>query len=53
MNQISLISSTLNNPFFVEGTRTIVNAAYQKGFIVNVFFEEDVSKVSLYKTVFS
>lgn len=52
-NQISLISGTLNNPFFVEATRTIVNAAYKKGFTVNVFFEEDVSKESLYKTVFS
>ena len=52
-NQISLISGTLNNPFFVEATRTIVNTAYKKGFTVNVFFEEDVSKESLYKTVFS
>lgn len=52
-NQISLISGTLNNPFFVEATRTIVNAAYKKGFTVNVFFEEDVSRENLYKTVFS
>lgn len=52
-NQISLISGTLNNPFFVEATRTIINAAYKKGFTVNVFFEEDVSKENLYRTVFS
>lgn len=52
-NQISLISGTLNNPFFVEATRTIINAAYKKGFTVNVFFEEDVNKENLYRTVFS
>lgn len=52
-NQISLISGTLNNPFFVEATRTIVNAAYKKGFTVNVFFEEDVNKEELYKLAFS
>lgn len=52
-NQISLISGTLNNPFFVESTRNIISAAYKKGFTVNVFFEEDFSKANLYETVFS
>lgn len=52
-NQISLISGTLNNPFFVEATRNIISSAYKKGFTVNVFFEEDFSKANLYETVFS
>lgn len=52
-NQISLISGTLNNPFFVEATRTIIRSAYKEGFTVNVFFEEDFSKANLYETVFS
>lgn len=52
-NQISLISGTLNNPFFVESTRNIISAAYKKGFTVNVFFEEDFSKANLYEAVFS
>lgn len=52
-NQISLISGTLNNPFFVESTRIIINAAYKKGYTVNVFFEENIQKDDLYKTVFS
>lgn len=52
-NQISLISGTLNNPFFVEATKIIVKYAYKKGFAVNVFFEEDFNHENLYSTVFS
>ena len=52
-NQISLISGTLNNPFFVETTKKIINYAYLKGFNVNVYFEEDFPKDDLYNTVFS
>lgn len=51
-NQISLISGTLTNPFFVEATRTIINFAYKRGYTVSVFFEEDIQKDNLYKTVF-
>lgn len=52
-NQISLISGTLSNPFFVETTQKIVNYAYKKGFTVNVYFEEDFEHNSLYSNVFS
>src|SRR5699024_1553030 len=52
-NQISLISGTLINPFFVEATREIVSYAYKKGYTVNVFFEEDFSREDLYDKVFS
>ncbi|MFP3472042.1 hypothetical protein R0J90_18505, partial [Micrococcus sp. SIMBA_144] len=51
--QISLISETLNNPFFVETTKKIINYAYLKGFNVNVYFEEDFPKDDLYNTVLS
>src|SRR5699024_3747005 len=52
-NQISLISGSLSNPFFVEATRKIVSYAYEKGFTVNVYFEDDFSSENLYSTVFS
>lgn len=52
-NQITLISGTLNNPFFVESTRIIVKYAYQQGYTVNVFFEEDFNKDYLYDKAFS
>src|SRR5690625_7098506 len=40
------LSGTLNNPFFVESTRIIINAAYKKGYTVNVFFEENIDRKS-------
>lgn len=52
-NQISLISGTLNNPFFVEATKKIINYAYLKGFNVNVYFEEDFPIDDLYNSVFA
>lgn len=52
-NQISLISGTLNNPFFVETTKRITNYAYKKGYNVNVYFEEDFLIDEVYETVFS
>lgn len=52
-NQISLISGTLNNPFFVETTKSITNYAYEKGYNVNVYFEEDFLIDDVYETVFS
>ncbi|WP_020007925.1 LacI family DNA-binding transcriptional regulator [Salinicoccus albus] len=52
-NQISLISGTLNNPFFVESTQRIINIAYYNGFSVNVYFEEDFQHDTLYNNVFS
>lgn len=52
-NQISLISGTLNNPFFVETTQKIINLAYHNGFNINVYFEEDFEHDTLYNNVFS
>ncbi|WP_414049229.1 LacI family DNA-binding transcriptional regulator [Macrococcus animalis] len=52
-NQISLISGTLNNPFFIESTRSIINYANKHGYNVNVFFEEELTRESLYENVLS
>ncbi|MGV2875880.1 LacI family DNA-binding transcriptional regulator [Macrococcus capreoli] len=52
-NQISLISGTLNNPFFIESTKTIINYASAHGYNVNVFFEEDIQRDNFYSNVFS
>lgn len=50
---IALISGPLHNPFFVETTTAIVNYAGQKGYHVNVHFEDIGDNMSVYKTVLS
>ncbi|WP_414043948.1 LacI family DNA-binding transcriptional regulator [Macrococcus sp. EM39E] len=52
-NQISLISGTLNSPFFVESTKYIVDYASAHGFHVNVYFEEEAKMNNVYDNVFA
>lgn len=50
---ISLISGPLHNPFFSESTTSIVNYAKEKGYNVNVYFENSNNNAELYKSVFA
>ena len=48
---IALISGPLHNPFFAETTTSIINYAKEKGFNVNVHFENSGDNMSVYKDV--
>ncbi|UOQ91909.1 LacI family transcriptional regulator [Halobacillus shinanisalinarum] len=48
---IALISGPLHNPFFVETTTSIVNYSKQRGYNVNVHFENFGDNMSIYKDV--
>ncbi|MFD2043026.1 LacI family DNA-binding transcriptional regulator [Ornithinibacillus salinisoli] len=50
---IALLSGPLHNPFFVETTTSIVNYAKEKGFNVNVHFENFGDNMSVYQDVLS
>lgn len=52
-NQISLISGTLNSPFFIESTKYIVDYASAHGYNVNVYFEEEAKMKNVYDNVFA
>ncbi|HJF31949.1 MAG TPA: LacI family transcriptional regulator [Sporosarcina psychrophila] len=46
---IALLSGPLHNPFFAESTTSIVNYAKEKGFNVNVHFENFGSNMEVYQ----
>ncbi|SDI05894.1 LacI family DNA-binding transcriptional regulator [Alteribacillus bidgolensis] len=50
---LALISGPLHNPFFVETTTSIVNYANEKGYKMNVFFENMGDNMSVYESVLS
>lgn len=48
---IALLSGPLHNPFFAESTTSIVNYAKEKGFNVNVHFENFGSNLEVYQDI--
>ncbi|GAK09860.1 LacI-family transcriptional regulator [Geomicrobium sp. JCM 19038] len=48
---IALISGALHNPFFVDSTTTIVNAAKAHGYRTLVYFEEQGNNGAVYEEV--
>ncbi|WP_101842600.1 LacI family DNA-binding transcriptional regulator [Halobacillus sp. Marseille-P3879] len=48
---IALLSGPLHNPFFVETTTSIVNYSKQRGYNVNVHFENFGDNMSVYQDV--
>ncbi|MFB4162394.1 LacI family DNA-binding transcriptional regulator [Alteribacillus sp. JSM 102045] len=50
---LALISGPLHNPFFVETTTSIVNYANEKGYKINVFFENMGNNMTVYESVLS
>lgn len=49
---IALLSGPLHNPFFAESTTSIVNYAKEKGYNVNVNFENFSDNMKVYQDVF-
>lgn len=50
---IALLSGPLHNPFFAESTTSIVNYAKEKGFNVNVYFENYDNNLEVYESLFA
>lgn len=49
---IALLSGPLHNPFFTESTTSIVNYAKEKGYSVNVYFENLGNNMEVYQDIF-
>jgi DNA-binding LacI/PurR family transcriptional regulator len=49
---IALLSGPLHNPFFADSTTSIVNYAKEKGYNVNVHFENFSDNMEVYQDVF-